>query len=200
MVYAYIRVSTEKQTVENQRHEIESHGYKIDQWVEETRSGTTNYKDRVLYKGIMKKLKSGDILVCSEISRLGRSLYMVIEIMNYIISKKAKLITVKENFQLDNSINSKVVSFAFGLTAEIERNLISQRTKEALALKKAKGIKLGRPIGSHNKHHKLENYKDYIIKKKQEGKSNNYIRKHLHCHINTLKTYLALVDKAKIEG
>lgn len=193
MVYAYIRVSTGMQTVENQRHEIETRGYKVDHWIEETKSGTVDYKKRSLYD-LMKKLQEGDTLICSEISRLGRSLFMIIEILNYILKKKVTLITIKENFKLDDSISSKVISFAFGLSSEIERNLISQRTKEALALRKAMGMKLGRPLGSKNKNHSLVDKRDYIINRLKEGKSNNYIKRHLHCHVNTLKDFLRILE------
>lgn len=117
---------------------------------------------------------------------------MIIDVINHILQKKAFLITIKENFKLDDSINSKVITFAFGLSAEIERNLISQRTKEALALRKAQGKKLGRPFGAKSKHHSLEKHRDYILKRIKEGKSNTYIKKHLHCHMDTLRTFLKL--------
>ena len=129
--------------------------------------------------------------MCSEISRLARSLFMCIEIMNYIlVTKKAHLITVKENFVLDDSVNAKVVSFAFGLAAEVERSLISQRTKEAMARLKAQGVPIGRRLGSKNKNHCLDKHRDYILRRIKEGKSNNYIKDRLHCHINTLKIWL----------
>lgn len=191
MKYAYIRVSTEDQTVENQKFEITSKGHQIDKWIEETKSGTVDWKKRKLHD-LIKSLKEGDVLVCSEISRLGRSLFMIIDVINHILEKKASLVTIKENFILDDSINSKVITFAFGLSAEIERNLISQRTKEALALRKAQGIKLGRPYGAKSSHHSLEKHRDYILNRIKEGKTNGYIKTHLHCHALTLKTFLEL--------
>ena len=193
MIYGYVRVSTDMQTVENQRFEIETRGYKIDKWVCETVSGAKDYKKRDLYRKVLKCLKPGDTIVCSEISRLARSLFMVIEIMNYVlVIKKAHLITVKENFILDDSLNAKVVSFAFGLAAEVERSLISQRTKEAMARLKAQGVPIGRQKGSKNRNHSLDKHRDYILKKIKEGKSNNYIKERLHCHIRTLKSWLIL--------
>ena len=99
MVYAYVRVSTGLQTVENQKHEIESRGWKVDKWVEETRSGTINYKKRNL-NDILKNMKEGDTIVCSEISRLGRSLFMILDIINQILLSKVTLCTIKENFKL----------------------------------------------------------------------------------------------------
>ena len=150
MIYGYIRVSTDKQTVENQRFEINNFCTKQDivvhKWIEETISGTKNVDERKLGK-LLKKMKKEDILICSELSRLGRSLLMIMGVLNECMNRDIKVWTIKDNYRLGNDINSKVLAFAFGLSAEIERNLISQRTKEALARKKAEGIILGRPIG-----------------------------------------------------
>ncbi len=150
MNYGYIRVSTDRQTVENQRFEIskwcKAHNTQIDDWIEETISGTKNFTKRRL--GILlEKISEQDSIICSELSRLGRNLFMIMEILNICMAKKCRLQTVKENFTLDNGIQSKVLAFAFGLSAEIERNLISQRTKEALAARKAEGKHLGRTKG-----------------------------------------------------
>lgn len=191
MIYGYVRVSTDMQTIENQKHEIESRGWKIDKWIEETISGKVDYKKRKLNK-LLKMVKKGDTIVCSEISRLGRSLFMVIDIVSKILKKEVSLFTIKENFNFDDSINSKVTLFAFGLSAEIERNLISQRTKEALDLRKAMGIHIGRPKGAKNKHHSLERKEKQIMRMVKEGKSLNYIKKKCHTHLDTLKTFLSL--------
>jgi len=197
MKYAYIRVSTGGQTVENQRFEINNyckeHNITIDKWIEETISGTKDPEQRLL-GDLLKKLKKDDTLICTEISRIGRSLYMIMNIFNTLSKKHVQFYTIKEGFILDDSISSKVVSFAFSLTADIERSLISQRTKEALALRKAQGIQLGRPVGSRNKHHILEPYTEKIIKWKKDGRSNNWIKNRLHCHLNTLKTYLQIIN------
>lgn len=139
MIYGYIRVSTDKQTVENQRFEIikfcKREKITINQWIEETISGTTTVDKRKLGQ-LLKTLKKNDIIICSEISRLGRNLLMIMSILNECMQKEIKVWTIKDNYRLGNDISSKVLAFAFGLSAEIERNLISQRTKEALALKK----------------------------------------------------------------
>lgn len=92
--------------------------------------------------------KKNDLLICSELSRLGRNLFMIMEILNICMNKDCKVYTVKDNYRLGDDIQSKVLAFAFGLSAEIERKLISQRTKEALARKKSEGNILGRPTGS----------------------------------------------------
>ncbi|MDD6211121.1 MAG: master DNA invertase Mpi family serine-type recombinase [Bacteroidales bacterium] len=150
MIYGYIRVSSDKQTVENQRFEIsnfcEREHLSIDGWIEETISGTKSYNKRELGR-LLKKVEKDDLIICAELSRLGRNLFMIMEILNICMTKECRVWTIKDNYRLGEDIQSKVLAFAFGLSAEIERNLISQRTKEALARKKAEGIILGRPKG-----------------------------------------------------
>ncbi len=165
MNYGYIRVSSDKQTVENQRFEIEnfcqSKGVKIDGWIEETISGTQNYNKRELGH-LLQKVKKDDLIICAELSRLGRNLFMIMEILNICMTKECKVWTIKDNYRLGEDIQSKVLAFAFGLSAEIERNLISQRTKEALARKKAEGIILGRPKGRKSSKVKLSGKEEVI--------------------------------------
>ena len=150
MNYGYIRVSSDKQTVENQRYEIsrfaETQGLAINGWIEETISGNKNYDKRELGK-LLKKVRKDDLIICAELSRLGRNLFMIMEILNICMIKECRVWTIKEGYRLGDDIQSKVLAFAFGLSAEIERNLISQRTKEALARKKSEGAILGRPKG-----------------------------------------------------
>lgn len=161
MVYGYIRVSSDKQTIENQRFEINNFVAKeqihIDGWIEETISGTKNYNKRELGK-LLNKVQKGDLIICAELSRLGRNLFMIMEILNICMSKECRVWTIKDNYRLGEDIQSKVLAFAFGLSAEIERNLISQRTKEALARKRAEGITLGRPIGRKTDESKYKLY------------------------------------------
>jgi DNA invertase Pin-like site-specific DNA recombinase len=158
MIYGYIRVSTDKQTVENQRFEInrfcEEKTMVVDKWIEETISGTKTVQERKLGK-LLSKMKKDDVLICSELSRLGRNLLMIMGILNECMNRNIQVWTIKDNYRLGSDISSKVLAFAFGLSAEIERNLISQRTKEALARKKAEGVVLGRPKGSKSKVTKL---------------------------------------------
>ena len=158
MIYGYIRVSTDKQTVENQRYEInqfcKNQTYVVDKWIEETISGSKNLQDRKLGM-LLKKMKKEDVLFCSELSRLGRNLLMIMGILNECMNRDIQVWTIKDNYRLGSDISSKVLAFAFGLSAEIERNLISQRTKEALARKKAEGVILGRPKGRKSSKTKL---------------------------------------------
>lgn len=158
MIYGYIRVSTDKQTVENQRYEIQKYcdarSLAVDRWIEETVSGTKAYRHRTLGTAI-KRMTSRDTLICTELSRLGRSLFMIMEILSKCLEKGCRVYTIKDNYQLGDNIESKVLAFAFGLSAEIERTLISQRTREALDRLKKEGKQLGRPKGSKGKCPKL---------------------------------------------
>ena len=176
MIYAYLRVSTDRQTVENQRYEIlkyaDSKKLSIDQWVEETASGVKSVKDRKVGE-LLTRMGKDDIFLVSELSRLGRNLMEVMSILHDCMEKDVKVFAIKEGYELGNNINSKVLAFAFSLSAEIERNLISQRTKEALARKKSEGMRLGRPKGSQNKEVKLTGKEEDIKKllEKQVGVS-----------------------------
>lgn len=165
MNYGYIRVSSDKQTVENQRFEIsrfaELEGIVIDGWIEETISGTKNYDKRELGK-LLKKVKKDDLIICAELSRLGRNLFMIMEILHICMNRECRVWTIKDCYRLGDDIQSKVLAFAFGLSAEIERNLISQRTKEALARKKSEGVVLGRPIGKKSAKVKLSGKEEVI--------------------------------------
>jgi DNA invertase Pin-like site-specific DNA recombinase len=118
----------------------------IDRWVTEVVSGKKDQKDRKL-GSILRRLKNGDTLIVTEISRLSRTLTEIMTIMGHCLDKGITLYSTKDGYAFDDTINSKVLCFAFGLVAEIERNLISMRTKEALALRKAEGVQLGRRKG-----------------------------------------------------
>lgn len=164
----YIRVSSNKQTLEHQRFEIENfalkEGIKIDMWVEEKISSRKALKNRKLGE-LLDNLQENDVLISCEISRLGRSLLEVMRIFETCLNKNCQVWTLKENYRLGNDIQSKVLAFAFGLAAEIERKLISDRTKSSLANIKAQGKKLGRPFTAESKKLKLS---------KNSKKSKNY--------------------------
>ena len=154
MIIGYIRVSTGKQHPENQQDEITRYAKEnnmvVDRWVTEIVSGKKEVKGRKLGRTI-SMMKRGDTLIVSEVSRLSRNLTDIMTIMGNCLKKGINIYTVKERYRFDDSINSKILCFAFGLVAEIERNLISLRTKEALALRKSEGVVLGRPTGSCTK-------------------------------------------------
>ena len=195
MIYGYIRVSTDKQDCDNQKIGIEqkakSLGLKIERYIEDSGvSGTKEPNERAL-GGCLRRLKCGDIIICSELSRLGRKMFIIMRILEHCMKCGAKVYTVKDNYELGDNIQSKVMAFAFGLSAEIERELISQRTKEALAKLKLSGKKLGRQFGSKNKTHKLDG-KDGIIKSLLEkGKTKREIAKFLKVSIPTIYNHLA---------
>jgi DNA invertase Pin-like site-specific DNA recombinase len=165
MTYGYIRVSTDRQTVDNQRFEIErfcsKNNLKIEQWIEETISGTKT-PDKRLLGPLLEEVKKDDLIICSELSRLGRNLFMIMSILNHLMNSGVRICTIKDTYRLGDNIQSKVLAFAFGLSAEIERNLISQRTKEALARKRSEGVVLGRPWGSKSSQVKLSGHENEI--------------------------------------
>ena len=195
MIYGYIRVSSDQQTVENQRFEINNFCAKermsIDGWIEETISGTKNYNSRQLGK-LLKMTTKGDLIICAELSRLGRSLFMIMEILNICMNKECRVWTIKDNYRLGDDIQSKVLAFAFGLSAEIERDLISQRTKEALARKKAEGVILGRPKGikSRPEKYKLFGKQKLIIELLLADVSKRKIAEICEVDRNTLARFL----------
>ena len=197
MIYGYIRVSSDKQTVENQRFEINNFCQRehlhIDGWIEETISGTKNYDKRELGR-LLKKVQKDDLIICAELSRLGRSLFIIMEILSLCMKKECRVWTIKDNYRLGDDIQSKVLAFAFGLSAEIERNLISQRTKEALARKKAEGVVLGRPKGSRNLKRKLDGKNNIIKEMLNKGMTKVQIAQRLKVSRNTLYLYMTNLD------
>lgn len=193
MTYGYIRVSTDKQTVENQRFEINHFCNKnvliVDKWIEETISGAKGVQDRKLGK-LLKRMRKGDVLICSELSRLGRNLLMIMGILNECMNRDIEVWTIKDNYRLGSDINSKVLAFAFGLSAEIERNLISQRTKEALARKRAEGVVLGRPKGSRSAKTKLSGQEKRVKELLDKKVSYSAISRILGVHRLTVSSFV----------
>ncbi len=193
MIYAYLRVSSDTQSLDNQRYEIlkycDKHQLKIEQWIQEVVSATKKIEDRKVGK-LIQQLKPEDILIVSELSRLGRNLMEVMRILHDCMEKDVKVFTIKEEYELGNNLNSKVLAFAFSLSAEIERQLISQRTKEALARKKSEGIKLGRPKGSLSKNTKLTGKDEIIIELLSKKLSISAIGRLLDVHRLTVAAYI----------
>lgn len=189
----YIRVSSSKQTLQHQKYEITNfalkNGIKIDKWIEETISSRKALDKRKLSE-VLSNLQENDRLITCEISRLGRSLLEVMMILQTCLNKNCQVWTLKENYRLGNDIQSKVMAFAFGLAAEIERQLISQRTKSSLANIKANGKKLGRPLNSKTKKLKLSKNQKRIQKLLEKGVSKSQIAKIFGVQRSTLRQYL----------
>jgi DNA invertase Pin-like site-specific DNA recombinase len=194
MNFAYIRVSCDKQTTENQRYEITQYAQRrhvvVDEWIEETISGTKQIEKRKL-NDLLKKMRKDDTLIVSELSRLGRNLMQIMSILHDCMKNDIKVFAIKENYELGNNISSKVLAFAFGLSAEIERNLISQRTKEALNRKRAEGVILGRPKGSVSKKRKLSGKEKQIKELLDKKISVSAIGRILGVHRLTVTAFLA---------
>lgn len=195
---AYIRVSTEMQSHAGQKYEIERYcrmqRITVDKWVSESVSGTVAIEKRRLGK-MISKMKRGDLLICTELSRLGRNMLMIMEILNLCSQKGVLIRTIKDNFTLSDNINSKIIAFAFALAAEIERNLISQRTKEALAVKKLAGVRLGRPPGSSQKKELFLKEQAKVQSLLEQGESISRIAKKYGIHRNTMRKYLSEFKK-----
>lgn len=197
-VYAYIRVSTQMQALDNQEFEIknwaEIHKVTIDNWIRESVSGTINWENRKLGSSL-RKMKKGDLLICSEISRLGRKMLMIMSILDFCSIRGIRIRTIKDNFSLSDDINSKIIAFAFALASEIERNLISQRTREALAVKKFSGVKLGRPSKMTPKVNRLFAEIEQIRNRILAGESKASIAREYGIHRNTLDKCLRNSEK-----
>lgn len=195
-VIGYIRVSTDKQTLEHQHFEIElfakKQGIIIDTWIEEKISSRKTLKSRKLGV-LLENLQENDILISCEISRLGRSLLEVMQILEICLSKNCQVWTIKENYRLGNDIQSKVLAFAFGLAAEIERNLISERTKSSLANLKASGKKLGRPPASESQKLKLSPNTKKVKYLLSQGMSKSQMAKVLGVQRSTLRRFISRI-------
>ena len=193
MIYGYIRVSSDKQTVENQHFEISNYcqnqHLSVDDWIQETISGTKAAGERKL-GDILLQMQKGDLIICTELSRLGRNIFMVMDILHQCMEKDCRVWTIKEGYKLGDDIQSKVLAFAFGMAAEIERTLISTRTKEALARKRAQGVRLGRPRGTTVVTDSLDAHEDEIRLWLRTGRTKCYMAGVLGCSRNTLYRWL----------
>lgn len=200
MIYGYLRVSSDEQDVNSQRQGVEQFakdkGFKIEQYI--TDEGVSGGKDpdKRNLGPLLKKLTKGDTVIASEISRLGRDLYMVMDILHFCMKQEVVIYTVKDRFVLGDDIQSKVLAFAFGLAAEIERQMIRQRTKEGLMLRVKMGILLGRPPGAKSSKgktmQKMEKNKQWILQSLDNGLSQRLIAKKLKTDRNTLGRYVHL--------
>lgn len=191
MIYGYIRVSTDQQTLENQKYQIQkfcnANKIKVGIWVEEVISSRKPLHERKLGE-LLKKIKKGDILIANEISRLGRNMLEVMGILQTCLEKDCQIWTLKENYRLGADIQSKVLAFAFSLAGEIERQMISQRTRDSLNRLKSEGVKLGRPKGKQSK--KLIKSHDKIAKLLQKKIPKAEIARIIGCNWMTLHRYI----------
>ena len=195
-VYGYIRVSTQKQDYENQKFGILEYANKNDihniKFIEETISSKKKLEDRLIYELINDKLNENDILITTELSRLGRSTLEVMNLFKVMSEKNIKAHVIKNDIKLgvdDNKIVNQVLIFAFGLAAEIERDLISSRTREALARKKAQGFKLGRKKGVQVKS-KLDDKNEEIKVLLGKGVNVTNLAKIFDCARTTMDHYV----------
>lgn len=175
---AYLRVSTTDQDLQKNRYDIlqlaNALGIGPVEWVEETVSGRISWKKRQI-AGVIERLGAGDHLIVSELSRLGRSMLECMEILSIAAERHIHIYAVKGNWRLDDTIQSKIVAMAFSMAAEIERDLISARTKEALAARKASGQPLGRPRGVGKS--KLDAHRAEIVALLANGSTQRFIAK-----------------------
>jgi len=196
MIYGYLRVSSDEQDVNSQKQGVvkfaEEKGMKIDKYI--TDEGVSGGKDpsKRNLGPLLKLINEGDVIICSEISRLGRDLYMVMDILHFCMERKAIIYTVKDKFTLGNDIQSKVLAFAFGLSAEIERQMIQQRTKEGLRLRVKNGVLVGRPIGSMAEEPQdlNEQQKELLINQYKWGVPDRRIAKNFNVDRNTVARWL----------
>lgn len=158
MNYAYIRVSTSTQTVQNQKLAIKdyakSHRIHNITWIAETISGTKQPEERQL-GNLINQVSSGDMIIITELSRLGRSITMILNVLQILLEKNVRVIAIKEGYELGDNIQSKVLAFAFGLSAELERTLLSERTKLGLERARKQGKHIGRKKGQKPSKYKL---------------------------------------------
>ena len=193
MTYAYIRVSTNYQTVQNQKLAIREYAryhrlHKI-QWVAETISGTKNLEKRKLGK-LLESVSTGDTIIVTELSRLGRSLMMILNVLQSLLEKGVMVIAIKEGYELGDNIQSKVLAFAFGLSAEIERTLLSERTKQGLERARKQGKQIGRRPGQKPKKYKLTGKAAYIKRERSTGRSKLSLAKEFNVTWVTLNKFM----------
>lgn len=142
------------------------------EFIEEQISGKVSWRNRKIF-AIINEAKKDDVIIVSELSRLGRSMLEIMEILSIATQKQLKIYSVKGDWHLDGSIQSKVMAMVFSMASEIERDLISSRTKEALRFKKENGIKLGRPKGPGKS--KLDKFKPEIEALLSNGSTQKFI-------------------------
>ena len=192
-VYIYLRVSTSAQDTQNQLHGIEQYcrerGIDADVVVEDTASGSVAWNSRKIGE-LLSVADKGDVLLVAEVSRLARSTLQVLEILKLASERQVSVVIVKNGLTFDNSMQSKITATILGLAAEIERDFISMRTKEALAKRKASGKQLGRPSGALAKRYKLDEKRSEIERYRKLGINQTAIAKLVGVSRPTLRSWL----------
>ncbi len=194
-IYGYLRVSSDEQDVNNQKNGViefaKAKDWHVDDWItDEGISGTKDPEKRQLGV-LMKKCQKGDVIVCSELSRLGRKMLMVMSILEYCMKNNIMIYTVKDNYVLGDNIQSTVLAFAFSLAAQIERDMISMRTTEALVVRRREGVLLGTPRNVKKISKVSEDMMNEMIKLAESGVSLAAIGRKLDLHRLTVGYYLA---------
>ncbi len=193
MNYAYIRVSTSYQTVQNQKMAIREYAkyHRITKinWVAETISGTKQPEKRKLGE-LLNKVQKDDVIVITELSRLGRTMTMILNVLQSLLDKGVRVIAIKEGFELGDNIQSKVLAFAFGLSAELERTLLSERTKLGIERARKQGKQIGRKKGQKSKKYKLTGKCAYIKRQRQNGISKSELARGLNVTWITLNKFM----------
>jgi DNA invertase Pin-like site-specific DNA recombinase len=190
-VVGYLRVSTADQDLEKNKADIlqlaNHHDLGRVHFVEEKISGKVSWRERKIAE-VLESLNPNDAIVVSELSRLGRSMLECMEILSVATQKRINVYAVKGTWRLDQSIQSKIIAMAFSMAAEIERDLISQRTKEALRFKRAQGVKLGRPMGPGKS--KLDPFRPEIESLLANGSTQKFVARRYHTTEANLHNWL----------
>ena len=194
-VYAYLRVSTDQQDMDNQRYGLlayaNTHGLGPLQFVEDTVSGRLTWRDRAVGRLLIETVHTGDMVLFAEISRMARSTLQILEMLEHCMTRRVSVHIAKQQMVLDGSIQSRITATVLGLAAEIEREMISLRTTEALAKRKSAGLPLGRPKGTHAARRKLDPKETEIRGYLAKGISKRSIAKLVECAPSTLYDWFA---------
>jgi DNA invertase Pin-like site-specific DNA recombinase len=193
--FAYLRVSTDQQDLDNQRHGIleyaNNHRLGPLEFVEDAVSGRVGWRERAVGELLLETTSEDDLVLFAEVSRMGRSTLQVLEMLETCMKRGLIVHIAKQCMVLDGSMQSRITATVLGLAAEIERELISQRTSEALARRKAAGKPLGRPKGRKAASLKLDPKEAEIRGYLAKGISKRSIAKLVECSPSTLYDWLA---------
>jgi DNA invertase Pin-like site-specific DNA recombinase len=202
-VIGYLRVSTFSQELEKNKADILALANEKNlgqvTFVEEIVSGKVSWRDRKL-AAVLENSNAGDSIIVSELSRLGRSMLEVMEVLSLATNKQINIFAVKGNWNLDGTIQSKIVAVVFSMAAEIERDLISSRTKEALRHRKASGLPMGRPVGSGSS--KLDKYRPEIEALLANGSTQRFIAQRYDTTPENLSVWVRKhkIDRLKLKA